>query len=72
MLLRELNYNLVSLGTVVAESKPYVSHLQSVLLLQFIENLEKLMYNGFEGCVVGLPSPPKVQLAGFLLLFRWI
>ena len=49
----------------VAESKPYVNHLQSVLLLQFIENLEKLMYNGYEGCVVGLPSPPKVRLRGY-------
>ncbi|XP_015766823.1 PREDICTED: serine/threonine-protein kinase SMG1-like [Acropora digitifera] len=40
-------------------SKPYLNHLQCVLLVQFIENLEKLMYNGYEGCVVGLPSPPK-------------
>lgn len=23
------------------------------------------MYNGYEGCVVGLPSPPKVQLKGY-------
>ena len=23
------------------------------------------MYNGYEGCVVGLPSPPKVQLRGY-------
>lgn len=43
----------------VSGSKPYLNHLQCVLLLQFIENLEKLMYNGYEGCVVGLPSPPK-------------
>ena len=47
----------------VGGSKPYLNHLQCVLLLQFIENLEKLMYNGYEGCVVGLPSPPKVTLA---------
>lgn len=40
-------------------STPHLNHLQCNMLLQFIENLEKLMYNGYEGCVVGLPSPPK-------------
>lgn len=57
---RGLTFN-IHFSLLAAGSKPYMKQLQCVLLLQFIENLEKLMYNGYEGCVVGLPSPPKVQ-----------
>ncbi|EDO48438.1 predicted protein, partial [Nematostella vectensis] len=40
--------------------KPFSSQLRACLLLQFVEALEKLMYNAHDGCTVGLPSPPKV------------
>ncbi|XP_048575812.1 serine/threonine-protein kinase SMG1 [Nematostella vectensis] len=39
--------------------KPFSSQLRACLLLQFVEALEKLMYNAHDGCTVGLPSPPK-------------
>eukprot|EP00795_Rhopilema_esculentum_P008911 gene8911-16536_t len=32
---------------------------QSLLLLQFLESLEKQMYNAFEGCAVSLPQPMR-------------
>ena len=35
---------------------------QSILLLQLLENLEKLMYNAFEGCAVSLPPQQRVSL----------
>ncbi|XP_064415220.1 serine/threonine-protein kinase SMG1 [Latimeria chalumnae] len=35
------------------------NQLRLVLLLQFLENLEKLMYNAFEGCANALTAPPK-------------
>ena len=31
------------------------------LLLQFLNNLEKLMYNAYEGCAVSLPPSTKVN-----------
>ncbi|XP_059929779.1 serine/threonine-protein kinase SMG1-like [Gadus macrocephalus] len=31
----------------------------TLLLLQFLENLEKLMYNAYEGCANALTAPPK-------------
>lgn len=34
--------------------------LRLALLLQYLENLEKLMYNAYEGCANALTSPPKV------------
>ena len=40
------------------------SHLVSVLLLvQFMEHLEKLLYNAYEGCALTtvLPTAPKVR-----------
>ncbi|KFU93835.1 Serine/threonine-protein kinase SMG1, partial [Chaetura pelagica] len=36
------------------------NQLRLVLLLQYLENLEKLMYNAYEGCANALTSPPKV------------
>ncbi|XP_069762352.1 serine/threonine-protein kinase SMG1 isoform X4 [Narcine bancroftii] len=36
------------------------NQLRLVLLLQFLENLEKLMYNAYEGCANALMAPPKV------------
>lgn len=37
------------------------NQLRLVLLLQFLENLEKLMYNAYEGCANALTAPPKVR-----------
>ena len=39
----------------------YTVHLRAMLLLQFIEHLDKLMYNAYEGSSVTFPSPPKVS-----------
>ncbi|XP_068605668.1 serine/threonine-protein kinase SMG1 [Brachionichthys hirsutus] len=35
------------------------NQLRLVLLLQYLENLEKLMYNAYEGCANALTAPPK-------------
>ena len=35
--------------------------LRPCALLQFMEYLEKLLYNAYEGYAVAMPSPPKVQ-----------
>ncbi|KAM3597338.1 uncharacterized protein V6R79_003264 [Siganus canaliculatus] len=35
------------------------NQLRLILLLQYLENLEKLMYNAYEGCANALTSPPK-------------
>ncbi|CAK8695398.1 unnamed protein product [Clavelina lepadiformis] len=35
------------------------------LLLQFLDNLEKLLYNAYEGCAVSLPPPTKAVRAFF-------
>ena len=40
----------------------YTVHLRAVLLLQFMEHLDKLMYNAYEGSCVTLPPVPKVTL----------
>ncbi|KAL4659048.1 serine/threonine-protein kinase SMG1 isoform X1 [Arapaima gigas] len=37
----------------------HTNQLRLALLLQFLENLEKLMYNSYEGCANALTSPPK-------------
>ena len=39
----------------------YTVHLRAVLLLQFMEHLDKLMYNAYEGSCVTLPLVPKVN-----------
>lgn len=39
----------------------YTVHLRAVLLLQFMEHLDKLMYNAYEGSCVTLPPVPKVM-----------
>lgn len=36
--------------------------MRLALLLQFLENLEKLMYNAYEGCANALTAPPKVSM----------
>ncbi|XP_053326618.1 serine/threonine-protein kinase SMG1 [Spea bombifrons] len=36
------------------------NQMRLVLLLQYLENLDKLMYNAYEGCANALTSPPKV------------
>lgn len=41
----------------------YTVHLRAVLLLQFMEHLDKLMYNAYEGSCVTLPPVPKVTMA---------
>ncbi|XP_077980517.1 serine/threonine-protein kinase SMG1-like [Glandiceps talaboti] len=38
----------------------YTRQLRPVLLLQFLEHLEKHMYNAYEGCAVALPTLPKI------------
>ncbi|XP_041633863.1 serine/threonine-protein kinase SMG1 isoform X3 [Cheilinus undulatus] len=35
------------------------NQLRLTLLLQYLENLEKLMYNAYEGCANALTAPPK-------------
>lgn len=35
------------------------NQLRLALLLQYLENLEKLMYNAYEGCANALSAPPK-------------
>ena len=59
----ELASKVCSLPSVVPAlgPKPYAAQLQSAALLQFVDNLEKLMYNAYEGSAVGLQSPPKVK-----------
>ncbi|XP_047656550.1 serine/threonine-protein kinase SMG1 isoform X1 [Tachysurus fulvidraco] len=37
----------------------HTNQLRLALLLQFLENLEKLMYNAYEGCANALTAPPK-------------
>ncbi|XP_038064648.1 serine/threonine-protein kinase SMG1-like [Patiria miniata] len=37
----------------------HLHQLRPVLLLQFLEHLEKLMYNAYEGCAIAMPSTPK-------------
>ncbi|XP_047215191.1 serine/threonine-protein kinase SMG1-like [Girardinichthys multiradiatus] len=37
----------------------HLNQLRLTLLLQYLENLEKLMYNAYEGCANALTSPPK-------------
>ncbi|XP_078691237.1 serine/threonine-protein kinase SMG1-like isoform X6 [Branchiostoma floridae x Branchiostoma belcheri] len=39
--------------------KHYTAQLQVHLLLQFLENLDKFMYNAYEGCAVAMSAPPK-------------
>ena len=39
----------------------YTVHLRAVLLLEFMEHLDKLMYNAYEGTCVTLPPVPKVR-----------
>lgn len=49
-------YLLMSLGL---GPRHYTVHLRAVLLLQFMEHLDKLMYNAYEGSCVTLPLVPK-------------
>jgi len=35
------------------------------LMLHFLNNLEKLLYNAYEGCAVAMPPPNKVSLFRF-------
>lgn len=47
------------------------NQLRLALLLQYLENLEKLMYNAYEGCANALTAPPKVfYLIGIFLILR--
>ena len=47
----------------------YSAQVRPVLLLQYLEHLEKLMYNAYEGSAVALPSIPKVYCLIFILFF---
>lgn len=44
------------------------NQLRLALLLQYVENLEKLMYNAYEGCANALTAPPKVCIQSFPLI----
>ena len=41
------------------------NQLRLALLLQYVENLEKLMYNAYEGCANALNAPAKVRAPHF-------
>ena len=45
-------------GDVSSESN---SVLRVNVLLQFMEHLEKLLYNAYEGCACAMVAPPKVS-----------
>lgn len=45
--------------------------LRLALLLQYLENLEKLMYNAYEGCANALTSPPKVLKEKVFVVLTW-
>lgn len=47
----------------------HTNQLRLALLLQFLENLEKLMYNAYEGCANALTAPPKVCASCCCLVF---
>lgn len=49
----------------------YTVHLRAVLLLQFMEHLDKLMYNAYEGSCVTLPPVPKVRPEFMTLYITW-
>ncbi|XP_048758488.2 serine/threonine-protein kinase SMG1-like [Ostrea edulis] len=42
-----------------SKSDDLSSHLRVHLLLQFMEHLEKLLYNAYEGCAMAMPMSPK-------------
>lgn len=44
----------------ILESAKYQAIFQTVFLLQFLENLDKLMYNSYEGTATSLPSYMRV------------
>ena len=44
-----------------SKSDRFVTQVRVTLLLQFMENLEKLLYNAYEGCAVAMVAPPKVR-----------
>uniref|UniRef100_A0A2K5Q9U5 Serine/threonine-protein kinase SMG1 n=1 Tax=Cebus imitator TaxID=2715852 RepID=A0A2K5Q9U5_CEBIM len=46
------------------------NQLRLILLLQYLENLEKLMYNAYEGCANALTSPPKVGVRKIVFTCR--
>ena len=43
-----------------SKSNDLSCHLRVHLLLHFMEHLEKLLYNAYEGCAVAMPMSPKV------------
>ena len=47
-------------GTPTDETDIAIVH-QAVLLLQFLEHLEKLLYNAYEGCASSLPPAIRVS-----------
>ena len=44
-----------------SSSSVFTQQLRVSLVLQFMENLEKLLYNAYEGCVVAMPASIKVR-----------
>ena len=57
-----LLYSILGLGP-----RHYTVHLRAVLLLQFMEHLDKLMYNAYEGSCVTLPPVPKVHIYMYII-----
>ena len=53
----QTNINVTFLGD---EDRLYKDKQRVVLLLMFLENLEKLLYNASEGCAVAITTAPKV------------
>ena len=42
----------------------YLSQHRVSMLLQFMEQLEQLLYSSYEGCALAILSPPKVRCTG--------
>lgn len=52
----------------IVEGSEHRTILHARLLLQFVENLEKHLYNASEGCAVAMATPPKVNSGKILCL----
>ena len=52
-----------------SSSAVYSAQLRVRLLLQFIEQLEKLLYNAYEGSGMTISSAPKVSLITNVVFF---
>ena len=53
-----------------SNTDPFHPHLRGKILLDFLEQLEKLIYNAYEGCAVALTPAPKVSYGFFKYYWR--